>query len=294
MSDDTLQHVSDTALWVAYYRAEESERPDALFRDPYAKLLAGERGRRIALGMGPTARYTRWTLVIRTVIIDRFIEAAIRDAGIDTILNLGAGLDSRPYRMALPETLRWIEVDHVRIIDHKESLLAAEKPRCRLERIRLDLADRAARQQLFADVSRDARKVLVLTEGVLPYLSVAAVSDLAADLHACANFQFWVAEYFAQESYRYINNPHRLKKMRNTPFLFFPDDWFGFFRSRGWLPQETRYLGEETLKLGRTPPAPWFAHLLRPFIPRARWQRFQRMTGYILFTRGAGDTIEPT
>src|ERR1044072_2913803 len=76
-TDDTLEHVSDTALWVAYYRGEESERADALFRDPHARRLAGERGQRIAAAMGPTARYTRWTLVIRTVIIDRFIAAEI-------------------------------------------------------------------------------------------------------------------------------------------------------------------------------------------------------------------------
>src|SRR3954462_4287550 len=95
-ADDHLHHVSDTALWVAHYRAEESERPDALFRDPFAKALAGERGRRIAQAMGATAKYTRWTLVIRTVLIDRYIEAAIA-GGVDTILNLGAGLDTRPY-----------------------------------------------------------------------------------------------------------------------------------------------------------------------------------------------------
>src|SRR3954464_2635980 len=113
--DATLHNVSDTALWVAHYRAEESERPDALFRDPYAQRLAGERGRRIAQAMGATAKYTRWTLVIRTVLIDRYIDAAI-EAGVDTILNLGAGLDTRPYRMTLPASLQWIEVDQANII----------------------------------------------------------------------------------------------------------------------------------------------------------------------------------
>jgi len=43
--DPTIGHVSDTALCVAVYRAEESERPDALFKDPLARRLAGERGR---------------------------------------------------------------------------------------------------------------------------------------------------------------------------------------------------------------------------------------------------------
>lgn len=286
MTDDTLQHVSDTALWVAHYRAEETARPDALFRDPYAKRLAGERGRKIARGMGPTAKYTRWILAIRTVVIDRFIDDAIRKEGIDTVLNLGAGLDSRPYRMtSLPESLRWIEVDHPQIIDHKEPLLAAEKPRCRLERIRLDLADHAARRKLFTDVSGRSGKVLVLTEGVLPYLTPEAVAELADDLRACANFQFWVAEYFSKDSYRYINNPDRMKKMKNTPFRFFPDDWLGFFEMRGWQPYEIKYMGEETLRLGRRPPAPWFAVLFRFLFPPAKWESYRRMTGYILFTR---------
>lgn len=284
-TDDTLQDVSDTALWVAYYRGEESERADALFHDPFAKRLAGERGRRIALGMGQTSRYTRWTLTIRTVLIDRFIEAAIRDQHIDTVLNLGAGLDSRPYRLPLPRSLGWIEVDHDRIIAHKESLLAKEEPRCALERIRLDLSDRAARQQLFAEVSRRSRKVLVLTEGVLPYLAPEAVAELADDLHAHSNFAFWIAEYFSRESYRYIDNPQRRKQMKNAPFLFFPDDWFGFFRARGWVAQETKYIGEETFRLGRKPPMPWYGFLLLPLVPREKREGFRRMTGYTLFAR---------
>jgi O-methyltransferase involved in polyketide biosynthesis len=45
---DLLKDVSDTALWVAVFRAEESQRPDALFKDPYASMLTGERGRHIA------------------------------------------------------------------------------------------------------------------------------------------------------------------------------------------------------------------------------------------------------
>ena len=42
-----IRNVSDTALWVAIYRAMESERPDALFQDPYARRLGGERGQAI-------------------------------------------------------------------------------------------------------------------------------------------------------------------------------------------------------------------------------------------------------
>lgn len=37
----SIEHVMDTAFWVASDRALEGERPDALFRDPLAAVLAG-------------------------------------------------------------------------------------------------------------------------------------------------------------------------------------------------------------------------------------------------------------
>ena len=43
-----ISHISDTARWVAAYRARESERPDAIFHDPYARRLAGLQGEEIA------------------------------------------------------------------------------------------------------------------------------------------------------------------------------------------------------------------------------------------------------
>src|SRR5260370_39023048 len=61
--------VSDTANWVAYYRALESERPDAIFHDPYARALAGERGERITNEM-PRARQYGWPMVVRTAVMD--------------------------------------------------------------------------------------------------------------------------------------------------------------------------------------------------------------------------------
>jgi O-methyltransferase involved in polyketide biosynthesis len=42
-----IESVSDTARWVAVYRAMETARPDAIFRDPCAEWLASEHGVRI-------------------------------------------------------------------------------------------------------------------------------------------------------------------------------------------------------------------------------------------------------
>jgi O-methyltransferase involved in polyketide biosynthesis len=57
-----IRNVSDTARWVAAYRAQESERPDAIFRDRFARRLAGERGEQIARMM-PLGRDNSWSLI---------------------------------------------------------------------------------------------------------------------------------------------------------------------------------------------------------------------------------------
>src|SRR5580704_3087018 len=105
----SVRGVSDTARWVAYFRARETERSDALFRDPYAERLAGERGFQIANTL-PEGNKHEWAWVARTYLFDEFLFGEIQ-GGSDLVVNLAAGLDARPYRMQLPATLRWAEVD---------------------------------------------------------------------------------------------------------------------------------------------------------------------------------------
>jgi methyltransferase (TIGR00027 family) len=96
-TDPLISNVSDTARWVATYRAVESARPDALFHDPLADRLAGGRGRAI-VAAAPRMIRNGWWLVARTKVIDDVIVEAIGD-GCDRVLNLAAGLDTRPYRL---------------------------------------------------------------------------------------------------------------------------------------------------------------------------------------------------
>src|SRR5690242_4679213 len=144
-TESSIRNVSDTALWMAVYRARESERTDALFHDPFANRLAGARGEGIAASM-PFKGRDSWPFVMRTLLFDQFIAEEV-ERGTDTVINLGTGLDTRPYRMALPATLRWVEADLPQIIDYKEEILAGEKPVCALERVRLDLAGVDGRRQ---------------------------------------------------------------------------------------------------------------------------------------------------
>lgn len=89
-----VRNISDTALWAAYFRAEETKRPDALFRDPYAEKLEGGRGTEIAKTI-PAGQSHAWAWVTRTYLFDQFLRREIEN-GADLIVNCAAGLDARP------------------------------------------------------------------------------------------------------------------------------------------------------------------------------------------------------
>jgi methyltransferase (TIGR00027 family) len=250
----------------------ESSRSDALFDDPLAAGLAGERGLRIA-GTLPDGA---WVVAIRTVVIDGFVRSAIA-SGIDTIINIGAGLDTRPYRMELPSSLRWVEVDHPDVIERKATLLRDETPRCAIERWGLDLTDGGARKELFGRIGTASSKAMALTEGVIGYLTVDQVASLADDLHTMPPCELWVTEYFSR---RQLRRYQARQPMPAVPVRFDPTDWVGFFTSRGWSIEQIRYLGEESRRLERPVPLTWTDKLIRAFSSRPL-----RDTGYVVLDR---------
>jgi methyltransferase (TIGR00027 family) len=283
-----IEDVPETAIMVAMWRALETKHPKPLFHDHLAEKLAGERGREIIAGTSKMrAKMGSWMMAVRTRLIDDLIQSAVAD-GIDVVVNLGAGLDTRPYRLDLPESLIWIEVDYPKIIDLKESRLAAEKPLCQLERIRCDLAVTKTRQELFSSLSGRGKKILVLTEGVIIYLNENDVGALADDLRKHESFRLWIADYFAPSILRYRNKMSVKSGMENAPFLFIPQDYYEFFLNHGWKPKEIHYLGEAAERLKRPPPLilrAW-AILRAPFVGRSVRTEMRRAMAYVLFEPG--------
>jgi len=234
-SDPLVRNVSDTALWAAAYRARENDRPNPLFRDPFARRLAGTRGQRIAERLTAS---DSWAWVTRTYLFDRFIRERIAQ-GTDTVVNLAAGLDARPYRMDLPASLRWIEVDLPDLLAYKEEALAGEKPRCALERIALDISDTAARRSLFDRLRGGAKRALVITEGLLIYLTAEEVAALAKDLTVPESFRHWVLDLVSPGLLRMLQKKTKGElDAAGAPLKFGPAEGPGFFAAHGWRPVE--------------------------------------------------------
>ncbi len=247
-----IRNISDTALWAAVFRAWESQRPDALFRDPYAESLAGERGARIARELKFGTRHT-WSWIARTYVVDQMIDAQIA-AGAGMVVNLAAGLDTRPYRMALPASLRWIEIDLPAILDYKEEHLAAERPVCSLERLPLDLSDRGARREMFDELGRRANRALILCEGLMVYFSREQAAALADDLAGPSSFRTWILDLASPALLALMKKRMgALLEAAGAPLEFGPEEGPEFFVPHGWKPVRVQSLLHVAARVKRLP-----------------------------------------
>jgi methyltransferase (TIGR00027 family) len=248
----TVRNISDTALWAAHFRAEESRRPDALFRDPYAEKLGAARGTEIA-GNLPEGLKHAWAWVTRTYLFDQFLQQEIAD-GADLIVNCAAGLDARPYRMQLPPTLHWVEADLPDILAYKAQRLAGDTPTCQLERVAVNLADAIARKSFLEKMAARGKRGLVLTEGLLIYLSREEVGQLARDLAGTASLERWILD---------MHSPRLLGMMQRrtgkalekagAAFKFGPAEGPEFFVPYGWKPDRVQGMLATAAQFRRPP-----------------------------------------
>ena len=272
-AEPLIRNISDTALWVAVYRARETERQNALFRDPFARKLAGERGELIAKDMQASMRY-EWPYIARTVRFDQFITEQIKQ-GTDMVINLAAGLDTRPYRMDLPPSLKWVEVDLPAMIDYKEEILGQEKPCCALERVRLDLADVAGRRELFQRLGSAAKKVLAVTEGLLVYLTSDEVSALGRDLAAQSSFSDWAIDLCSPGLLKMLQKNLGALSEAGSPLKFGPEEGPEFFTASGWKPAEVYSMLKTAAKINRLP----FGMRLLALLPESNGRQGSRPWG---------------
>src|SRR5579864_3818630 len=186
-----ITHVSDTALMVAACRAHENELEDAFVRDPFAARLAGERGVAI-LDALPHANLMRLGIAIRTRFVDELLGDALTTYPIGTVLSVGCGLDTRPWRLDLSPDLRWIEIDFAGVLDYKDRHMSGERSRCRRERLTVDLNDAAQRRVMYEATGPSS--ALMITEGLLLYLPAATVDALAAEASTDSGVAHWISD----------------------------------------------------------------------------------------------------
>jgi methyltransferase (TIGR00027 family) len=253
-----VERVQDTANWVAIVRAEESERRDALFKDPLARKLAGKTGSDV---QGRLRTLGAWPIVARTLIIDRLISEAIGD-GADAIVNLAAGFDARPYRLELPPSLVWIEVDHADLIADKEAMLRDVTPGCELERVAMNLSLESERRALLSSIGRRFRRIVVLSEGLLCYLEPRDAMGLAKDIRETPGVLRYIADLTNKAVNDFIARRTRNALVGSAALKFGPENGPAVFEPLGWRVVSATSIFKTAGQLKRLPfPMSLFARL---------------------------------
>ncbi|OBH83313.1 SAM-dependent methyltransferase [Mycobacterium sp. E2989] len=192
---DIKTSVGSTAVMVAAARAVETERPDALIRDPYAKLLVTNAGAGVlwehmldpevaakieALDADSAAHleHMRSYQAVRTHFFDNYFKDAVA-AGIRQVVILASGLDSRAYRLDWPAGTTVYELDQPEVLAYKATTLAENgaTPSAERREVAIDLRQdwpAALRDAGFDPTARTAW----LAEGLLMYLPAEAQDRL--------------------------------------------------------------------------------------------------------------------
>ncbi|GAA3893421.1 class I SAM-dependent methyltransferase [Streptomyces lannensis] len=270
MVTDEQERVQPSGVWatavgVARVRALETERKNALFRDPLAQAFA------TAGGLWPpsppplpddeAARRRRlavaFSIVIRTKFLDDLLQQA-SESGLRQIVLLGAGMDSRAFRINWPEGTRLFEVDTAAPLDFKATVLRRERALPRCERITVAVDLREDWPTALAAAGHDpAAPTVWIAEGLLIYLPQDAVELLLARISAQSATGSrmgltlgtrGVIERFAADAV-----PGSAPSMWVSEM---PDDPVGWLAGHGWK-ADTHTLRERAAAYGRpinTPP----------------------------------------
>lgn len=263
--------VGQTALFVAWMRQLESDRPDALFRDPLAAAMLS------ALAEDPvladvaevikqthsSARGFPTYFAVRTRFFDDEVLSAVR-RGIRQVVTLAAGVDGRTVRLDLPAGTRWFEVELPEMTAFKDALI---------ERSALPLA--CERHGVAADLREDWQSALRaagfdpsqptvwLVEGLLMYLTDAAGDAILAGLtELSAPGSQLMLEHLKAAMLEEEGRPVRERvEEQGASWLSARDDLKSWMGGHGW--QAEVYAGDDPrIGHGRTVaplPACWLA-----------------------------------
>ncbi|MEG5173379.1 SAM-dependent methyltransferase [Microcoleus sp. B3-D7] len=182
MSHNTEAQVSFTARLMAASRAFESKRTNRLFNDPFSEQLAGIEAMELMLPKVEEYEANgRPYVAVRTRFFDDFLMQYSHT--IRQVVLLGAGMDTRAYRLDLHPETHYYEIDRASVLDYKESILKDITPKCHRHVLAMDLRETWVQPLVESGYRADQPSVWLL-EGLLYYLSDGEVNELMATINA--------------------------------------------------------------------------------------------------------------
>lgn len=224
-----MKPVSLTAFYCCGVRMEDAERARPICGDQYAKVFMSDAGRGVLARFRKEANPNA-SNVTRHRIVDDLLRARLREDASRPILLIGAGFDSRAFRL---HGGRWTEVDEAALIAWKNERLPASQAPNPLDRVPVDFTADWLPEVLTR--YRDATRVTVVLEGVLMYLEEAQIAGLLETLRRQLHAHEVICDLMSRKFVeRYSQALHQQFEQLGTRFRFATDDPARPFREVGY------------------------------------------------------------
>jgi methyltransferase (TIGR00027 family) len=267
--DTSRKEVGSTAHAVAYMRGLESQKEDALVFDPYAIALGTEIGEATTNSFvnnvesaDKSFNLDGWVsgIGVRSRKIDDSVVDAIQ-RGIRQVVVLGAGLDTRPWRLnsikGIDQTMlsevRWYEVDFQELFDFKSRVLKTYEaiPAVDYREVVADLSVDDWDLKLLEQGYLPDRPTFWLLEGLTGYLTKEECLKLLTGLYQRSSSSSCMLATFVPPKRRLVNPLHR----------FHPENPLEFVKNIGWKGDQVD-LNDLSVEYGRTASPIWEGYMI--------------------------------
>ena len=224
-----MKPISKTAFYCCGVRMLDAESGNPVCGDIYAKAFMNEDGLRVLEAFkdetSPNA-----TNVVRHRIIDDFLRRELLEDSDLCVVTIGAGFDSRPYRL---KGGIWIELDEPQVIAYKNERLPVEDCENELHRIPMDFAADSLEEKLSPFSSR--KRIVVVIEGVFVYLDEEEIPGLLEKLCRLFPEHKLICDLVSRDFFdKYSKTLHEKINGIGTSFKFTADEPENIFLANGY------------------------------------------------------------
>jgi methyltransferase (TIGR00027 family) len=224
---------------------EDAERKTSLCNDHFARRFMDERGMRLYQPF-TAEKLPNISTTVRCRIIDDFVRSEIEKEPGTRVVTIGAGFDTRPYRLKGGD---WIEIDEPQIIEYKnERLPVAECPNS-LKRISIEFAAESLAGKL--ETLANDKPVVVVMEGVFMYLEAAQIDSTLRDIKGRFPRHVLLCDLMNREFFEKVaQSVHSKLAAAGAVFTERPDDPAEIFRRNGYMETANVPMFRRAMELG--------------------------------------------
>lgn len=240
-----MKPISKTAFYCCGVRMRDAERPNPACSDSYAKTFMNEEGLQI-LEKFKDETNPNASNVARHRIIDDFLREELRLNPKLTVVIIGAGFDSRAYRL---NGGTWFELDEPQVIEYKNQRLPVSECKNELHRISIDFSTESLAEKLLHFSNREP--VVFVIEGVFMYLDQLVITELLQTLHKLFPRHKMICDLMTREFFeKYGKTIHEKLTGMGASFKFTVDNPAQLFLSNGYKLTKKVSIAESAVRFG--------------------------------------------